>query len=454
MNIGLRLSDHERETLKLLVAALKVSEYTDNVDDFRSSYAREGRIEKCMVELFHTIIGLSIAAGQLPKTILDKMRDDTIKAADFQDVLENTFEVGRRYKRLNPHKLQEYGKLAMLLQDASKSRLQQLGYSRIMHPIQTVGSVLRQLGALELLKDPNMALATRQLPADADKAASLEKGEALAALIAKYGGDETDRRKMVERCVRSVDDAESFKCTCRAPVQYLMSSLETLFKREGEGTSIAISRGPGGSMLSHSHDTHYLYVMESLTLWDIIQRDMFDFWEVVEEDLILDCGGHYRIMDTGQGYHRVCAAPKTHSRMSSSISEAHNKMGGWIGIKVVHLGDQDVPNALVFIDKYTNIPNMLQPIVHTLSALSDIFDTKKAESHIGVRNLLCAKYKNFENLRRMILRDFFRYAFDGSGDDGGSCIDGRLTSAWNWCSLLHKKGYYDAFVLTGFSGFN
>jgi hypothetical protein len=49
-------------------------------------------------------------------------------------------------------------------------------------------------------------------------------------------------------------------------------------------------------------------------------------------------------------------------------------------------------------------------------------------------------------------------AFDGSGADNffdaGSCIDGRLTSAWNWCSKIEKKAYYPVFLLTGFIGFD
>lgn len=38
--------------------------------------------------------------------------------------------------------------------------------------------------------------------------------------------------------------------------------------------------------------------------------------------------------------------------------------------------------------------------------------------------------------------------------DAGSCIDGRLTSAWNWCSKIEKKSFYNLFKVAGFAGFD
>ena len=38
--------------------------------------------------------------------------------------------------------------------------------------------------------------------------------------------------------------------------------------------------------------------------------------------------------------------------------------------------------------------------------------------------------------------------------DAGSCIDGRLTSAWNWGSKIEKKNYHPIFKVAGFVGFD
>jgi hypothetical protein len=135
--------------------------------------------------------------------------------------------------------------------------------------------------------------------------------------------------------------------------------------------------------------------------------------------------------------------------MSEILGRVQKRMGGWVGLSVVHLGDRDVPNALIFIDKYTQVPRILGPFIHTIDQLKAI----ARESH-EIAAWIQKVYGGTETAIQYILRDFFRHGFDGSGDDGGSCVDGRLTSAWNWCSKLEKKDFCSLFMLTGFEGFN
>jgi Protein of unknown function (DUF2009) len=89
----------------------------------------------------------------------------------------------------------------------------------------------------------------------------------------------------------------------------------------------------------------------------------------------------------------------------------------------------------------------LLPICNTLSQLPTVYNSPALRAYID------AEYGSLDALYLEILGDFFKHAFDGSGADNfydaGSCIDGRLTSAWNWCSSLEKKRYFPVFLLTG-----
>merc|ERR1712113_131661 len=169
----------------------------------------------------------------------------------------------------------------------------------------------------------------------------------------------------------------------------------------------------------------------------------FALWQMTEEDL-LDAGSTYRLCDTGQGLNRVQHAPRVSRSMHQILHQVQSEVGGWVGLSVIHLGDRDVPNALVFIDKYTQIPRFLKPIADFIDGIPEICADERIDAYVK------DQFGCQRNLKMAVLADYFKHGFDGSGDDGGSCIDGRLTSSWNWTSRIAKKSYYHAFMLSGF----
>ena len=104
-------------------------------------------------------------------------------------------------------------------------------------------------------------------------------------------------------------------------------------------------------------------MLQSLTLWREITSNMYLLWRCADDDLL--GGSQYRLMNTGQGLNRVCvratavlcdaaqvqSCPRVGSAMHQILSRVQQRCGSWVGLSVVHLGDRDVPNAFMFIDK-------------------------------------------------------------------------------------------------------
>jgi len=240
----------------------------------------------------------------------------------------------------------------------------------------------------------------------------------------------------------------------RDPVDHMIEYLTTNFPETTSNDSrrsLAIRAGSKGARLSHGHSQQFQYALQSLTLWREIQNDMFKLWCLGEQDL-LDSGNYYSLRDTGQGLNRVQSAPRIGRAMHEILHRSQRKVGSWIGSSVVHLGDHNVPNALTFIDKYTQVPRILNPIVNVIEAIPRLAENE------NVLELIEKCHGSVKDCQLDILQDFYKHAFDGSGADNfydaGSCIDGRLTSAWNWCNKLDKKNYYPIFKLCGFTGFD
>lgn len=453
--IPVRLTIGERKYLRLLEAALTVSEYTDKIDIIGFHLQKTKRIVNQIRELCAIMSGLLLSADYKLGQELFTDKDFEANAEFYQQV----FELGRRHKIMNPDKMRTtYGKLIYLLQDSQSPQVKDmLGFSCVK-PIKTVYTVLEEHDALDMLRDDLITVATKEIYSEGRPRREVQRDIRSKERAIEHLSDQYQRRglsqEQVRQCLYSIGDNHAFLRANRDPCEKMIGYLKKYFhptQSKEPLSSLAIRSGRGGARLSHDHSKQYAYVLQSLTLWREILHDMFHLWSLAEQDLLSE-NVAYRLRDTGQGLNRVQGAPKTSRMMHNILNKAQRSVGTWIGSSVIHMGDHNVPNALLFIDKYTQIYRILLPICNTLSQISSLV-MKPA-----LRKYIDEEFGSAENLSKEILGDFFRHGFDGSGADNffdaGSCIDGRLTSAWNWCSSLEKKRYFPVFLLTGFVGFD
>lgn len=405
---------------------------------------------------------------------------------------QNVFEVGRRNKVLNPSKMREtYGKLMHLLQDAQSPTIaKSLGFT-LYKDLVMVRPFLECRGAEKVLDDERLVLATMFVKTkdeatgefverhEIDKKVD-KKRTMMQQLLDEYAQTQDDAvagyitKEELKLCIESISDAIAIVESNVAPVQRMIHLLQENFHHasykktfslelRGSGSSFGSNRygygfgafGGGlgardssGPTLSHSHSTQYTFVWQSLTLWREVQKNMHRLWVCADSDL-LSINTSYQLLNTGQGLNRVQQCPKVGKVMRYLLNKTQKSAGSpWVGLSVIHLGDRDVPNALVFIDKYTQIPRFLKPIADFCDSIPDLCSNEK------IMNYIHDQFGSEHNLKMAVLSDYFKHGFDGSGDDGGSCIDGRLTSSWNWTSRVAKKNYYHSFMLSGFQGFD
>ncbi|GAB5591298.1 hypothetical protein Unana1_06198 [Umbelopsis nana] len=450
--VPLRLDAEERTKLRLLEAALNVSEYTDKVDII--SYTSKSKRIVTQIKDFCAILSGLVVAGDY------KLGQELFSDRAFNEneqFFQSVFEVGRRHKIMNPEKMRSsYGKMIYLLMDSVSADVQDLlGFSCVI-PIKTVYSLLKERESLELLHDDSIALATREVISDGKSRAHIDaeikrKEKAIEHLCETFQSERISKDE-IKRCLQSLSDNHAFLRGNRDPCEKMLKYLSKYFSpaKAEPGYSLAISAGRGGHRLTHNHATQFAYVHQTLNLWREILHEMFMLWSLSDEDLL--SSNPYRLTNTGQGLHRIQSCPNVGREMHRTLHRAQKKSGSWIGSSVIHLGDKNVANAFMFIDKYNQVARILNPIVLTLDKLEDFSDND------GLAEYVQGTFGGVEQCRKDILLDFFRSAFDGSGADNffdaGSCIDGRLTSAWNWCSQIEKKSYFPMFLLTGFVGFD
>lgn len=449
--IPIRLTAQERKSQRLMRGIMLASSYTDKVDVGGDVKKRNHRIAK---ELTNTLTGFLTA---LSLTIGSKIVNDK-EFEPFKKEITVCIEACRRYKIMNPDLLRtDYVKFLYMLQDASSPTIREILGFDITTPIVTVRDYLEERGLQDLLEDPDLPLCITPVPKferrTQQNAALRKKDMTVDRLCKRYAREKNLKVEEVEIAVRSLNDANNFAENNSESAEKLIELFKEYFNPNNhtERTSLAITEGEDGARLTHEHSRQYNYVLQSLSLWKNISREMFALWVVAESDL-LNPNEPYELRETGQGLHRVQKAPNLYNAIAKILDETKKELGQWVGLETIHLGDNQVPNAFNFIDKYGQITRIVVPIIRTIEHIDKLVEDKEKAEYIK------EIFGTTENAKIAVLRDFFRHGFDGSGgdtlEDAGSCVDGRLTSAWNWCNNIRTKPFYPLFLLAGFTSFD
>lgn len=452
-SIPIRLSPKERKQQRLLRGVMMASSYTDKVDNETISATKRPTV--VLKELSSALAGFVVSTDFESASALLKDKD----LSRYEALITKTAELCRRYKIMNPDLLRtDYVKFLYLMQDAMSPEAQDLLQFKICTPIKTVGWLVDQCAISSLLRDERLGICVTPVPNIADRAKlnkALRFKDATVKRVSKeYASKAGVDREVVELIIFSLNDANCFANSNVDSTTELISLLKSRFSSETPSSrlkDLGITEGQDGSRLTHEHAKQYAFVIQSLTLWKNISRDMFRLWIIAEEDL-LNPTNPYEFKRTGQGYHRVQTAPTLYNALVDILEKTKQELGQWVGSEKIHLGDSQVPNAFYFIDKYAQISRIAIPVLRTVAYVDTL------AKDVETRKYLEEVWGSPDGAKDAILVDFFRHAFDGSGgdnmDDAGSCIDGRLTSAWNWCNTIRTKAFFPLFLLAGFSAFD
>ncbi|SCU70866.1 Protein of unknown function (DUF2009), putative [Trypanosoma equiperdum] len=452
--IPLRLNPKERKVQRLMRGIVMASHYTDKVDN-ESTLKGNKRDSVIVKEVTSALSGLIVGLDVEKGGALYRDKDFTPFARDIQSAVETY----RRYKMMNPDLIRtDYVKFLYMIQDAVQNQnvKEALGFP-VAERIITVGRYCSYLGVEDMLQDKRLPLCITPVPFMEKRSklneALRRKDVTVSSVVKEYSRKSGRSQDEVEIAIRSLNDANQFANENVESTNELLNLLLQHFSPNNvtEATDLNIVEGEGGSRLTHNHRRQYFFVLQSLSLWKNICRRMFSLWTIAEEDM-LNPNEPYEFRSTGQGYQRVQKAPNLYNAIHEVVQETKKELGEWVGSERIHLGDDQVPNAFHFIDKYGQVSRIIIPILRTVSHIDKLEESPEHKAYVK------EIWGSPTGAKLAILRDFFRHGFDGSGgdnmDDAGSCVDGRLTSAWNWCNSIRFKPFYPLFLLAGFSSFD